>query len=74
MSRKQYCTHRSCSEVRARHSMHRMCEAHDAEADEAENNAYAADPQRDIERQLADCASLEDIKSFILEHVLKGDM
>jgi hypothetical protein len=71
MSRRpQTCKNGHCTEVRSRYSSRGFCEKHDIEADMEEQSEYDADPKRDIERQLENATTVEDLKDFIREHFM----
>jgi len=68
--RHQTCKQWGCTEVRSRYSSHGFCDAHEDEAQAKEQDQYDADPKRDIERQLENATTVEDLKDFIREHLM----
>lgn len=68
--RGQTCKHRDCTEVRSRYSSHGFCSEHEEEAQAQEQDEYDADPKRDIERQLEEATTVEDLKDFIRQHLM----
>lgn len=70
--RQQICVHPDCTEARSKYTPRRLCQSHDIEADIAEAQEYRDDPRRDVESALSDCDSLEDLKTFIADHILKS--
>jgi hypothetical protein len=68
--RVQTCKHRDCSEERSRYSSYGFCPEHEDEAQAQEQDSYDADPKRDIERQLENATTVEDLKDFIREHLM----